>query len=68
MGPTWVLLAPGGPHVGLMNPAIWVCILPLEDFYYPRDAILLSYSLKNMSSPAEQVLTKRDLRLGPAEV
>ena len=23
MGPTWVLLAPGGPHVGLMNLAIW---------------------------------------------
>ena len=24
MGPTWVLLAPGGPHVGLMNLAIRV--------------------------------------------
>ena len=23
MGPTWVLLAPGGPHVGPMNLAIW---------------------------------------------
>ena len=23
MGPTWVLLAPGGPHVGLMNLDIW---------------------------------------------
>ena len=23
MGPTWVLSAPGGPHVGLMNLAIW---------------------------------------------
>ena len=23
MGPTWVLLAPGGPHVGHMNFAIW---------------------------------------------
>ena len=22
MGPTWVLSAPGGPHVGLMNLAI----------------------------------------------
>ena len=23
MGPTWVLLSPGGPHVGPMNLAIW---------------------------------------------
>ena len=23
MGPTWVLSAPGWPHVGPMNPAIW---------------------------------------------
>ena len=23
MGPTWVLSAPGGPHVGPMNLAIW---------------------------------------------
>ena len=23
MGTTWVLSAPGGSHVGLMNPAIW---------------------------------------------
>ena len=24
MGPTWVLSAPGGPHVGHMNLAVWV--------------------------------------------
>ena len=24
MGPTWVLLAPDGPHVGPMNLVIWV--------------------------------------------
>ena len=24
MGPTWVLSAPDGPHVGPMNLAIWV--------------------------------------------
>ena len=24
MGPTWVMSAPGGPHVGPMNIAIWV--------------------------------------------
>ena len=23
MGPTWVLSAPDGPHIGPMNPAIW---------------------------------------------
>ena len=27
MGPTWVLSAPGGPHVGHMNLAIWVAIV-----------------------------------------
>ena len=26
MGPTWVLSAPGGPHVGPVNLAIWVVI------------------------------------------
>ena len=26
MGPTCVLSAPGGPHVGLMNLAIWVFV------------------------------------------
>ena len=26
MGPTWVLSAPGGPHIGPMNPAIWVVL------------------------------------------
>ena len=26
MGPTWVLSAPGEPHVGLMNLAIWVTL------------------------------------------
>ena len=27
MGPTWVLSAPGGPHVGPTILAIWVCYL-----------------------------------------
>ena len=26
MGPTWVLSAPDGPHVGPMNLTLWVCI------------------------------------------
>ena len=26
MGPTWILLAPGGPHVGPMNLSIWDCV------------------------------------------
>ena len=30
MGPTWVLSAPGGPHVGLMNLAIWVINQPFS--------------------------------------
>ena len=25
-GPTWVLSSPGGPHVGPINLAIWVCL------------------------------------------
>ena len=28
MGPTWVLSAPDGPHVGPMNFVIWVVVLP----------------------------------------
>ena len=27
MGPTWVLSVPAGPHVGLMNLAVWGSIL-----------------------------------------
>ena len=30
MGPTWVLSTPGGPHVGLMNLAVWVSYLSKE--------------------------------------
>ena len=30
MGPTWVLEAPGGPHVGPMNIAIRLVGVPLE--------------------------------------
>ena len=26
MGPTWAMSAPGGPHAGPMNLAIWVGI------------------------------------------
>ena len=29
MGPTWVLSAPGGPHVGPKNFAIWVSYQPI---------------------------------------
>ena len=28
MGPTWVLSAPDGPHIGPMNLAIWIYTLP----------------------------------------
>ena len=30
MGPTWVLSAPGGPHIGPMSLVIWVCFLSLS--------------------------------------
>ena len=30
MGPIWVLSAPGGPHVGVLNIAIWVCLMQIE--------------------------------------
>ena len=38
MGPTWVLSAPGGPHVGPMNLAIWVdcCAWYLDTMWYPE--------------------------------
>ena len=32
MGPTWVLSAPGGPHVGPMNLDIWVHFCPHNDW------------------------------------
>ena len=33
MGPTWVLSAPGGPHIGPMNLAIWVGIDQATNHY-----------------------------------
>ena len=33
MGPTWVLSAPGGPHEGLMNFALWV----YKAFFFERE-------------------------------
>ena len=30
MGPTWVLSAPGGSHVGPMNLAIWDILSDIE--------------------------------------
>ena len=33
MGPTWVLSAPDGPHVGPMNFAIWVMINAIKNLY-----------------------------------
>ena len=34
MGPTWVLSAPDGPHVGPMNLPIRVCILNMQRGYF----------------------------------
>ena len=34
MGPTWVLSAPGGPHVGPMNHAIRIVIISHQATYY----------------------------------
>ena len=42
MGPTWVLSAPDGPHVGTMNLAIWEAMLPGA---ITGAAILLSFHL-----------------------
>ena len=39
MGPTWELSPPGGPHVGVMNLAIWVVY----------DALIKEYLLLNVS-------------------
>ena len=35
MGPTWVLLAPGGPHVGPMNLAIKSIVKRARDLSWP---------------------------------
>ena len=34
MGPTWVLSAPGGPHVDPMNLAIWEITLHIKISYF----------------------------------
>ena len=46
MGPTWVLSAPEGPHVGPMNFAIWVVmgIHRPEDYPYKVPVILMVFS------------------------
>ena len=44
MGPTWVLSAPGGPHVGPMFLAIWV---PYQSLIQPEEG--------NLAGPVEQV-------------
>ena len=41
MGPTWVLLAPDGPHVGPMNFAIKADILQATMFHTSRYCSLL---------------------------
>ena len=46
MGPTWVLLAPGGPHAGLINLSIWVAANRKSQGIsnYSIDPVLLEYS------------------------
>ena len=48
MGPTWVLSAPDGPHVGSMNHAIRVLLSDTEDFLthlYDTATLAISYGL-----------------------
>ena len=49
MGPTWVLLAPDGPHVGPMNLAIRGVkdVIFLSGTYPTLDALLYKYSVHN---------------------
>ena len=57
MGPTWVLSAPDGPHVGLMNIAIRVTKLPsvrykyrrhpIQQLGYPYNAYVMAYILNS---------------------
>ena len=42
MEPTWVLSAPGGPHVGPMNLAIWVI---WQNVYSKEQGPFISYTL-----------------------
>ena len=45
MGPTWVLSAPDGPHVGPMNLAIRVVLLSFEG-NMPSDEDISQYLIK----------------------
>ena len=43
MGPTWVLSAPDGPHVGPMNLAIWALELVVYDDAFFTSCILICF-------------------------
>ena len=50
MGPTWVLSAPGGSHVGPMNLAIWsVSLYTYDSILQPRFLIGFDYHQESVS-------------------
>ena len=45
MGPTWVLSAPAGPHVGPMNLAIRVALMHKKNWYLELPVITIGCNL-----------------------
>ena len=52
MGPTWVLMAPGGPHVGHTNIAIWEGNLPS---YFSHKPITIIFRVNFFSNAFDQL-------------
>ena len=62
MGPTWVLLAPGGSHVSPTNLAVWVMLRP---WYHERsipiyNAFLLSEGTSFSTYVVKEVVERRN--------
>ena len=65
MGPTWVLSALGGSHVGLMNLAIWVrlsCDLAQADFIHILQGCINGTEaiMRLPSAPQEETMQDMD--------
>ena len=56
MGPTWVLLAPGGPHVGPITLLSWVISHEHQDILIQLSISLLRLTSKETSKPAALAL------------
>ena len=49
MGPTWVLSAPGGPHLGLMNFVIWEVIKNFSTWFHSNTKEICGFCRQTQS-------------------